>query len=137
MLLRSYDSRAPARVSLVAAAILAAGASVAGAVSLGHARTRSSPTARPRDARVVGNFEVCGGPAPGHCWPQKGFVKVVNSSHHVVAHQRTKASGHFAFQLRPGRYTLAARNTSGARWRQSVKAVAHQTTKANIVIPVP
>lgn len=135
-MLRSHNSRAPARVSVLAAAVLAAGGSIAGAVSLGHARAHSSPSARPRDARVVGIFEVCGGPAPGHCWPQKGSVKVVNSRHRVVAKQRTKASGHFAFQLRPGRYTLAARNTSGARWKQSVKAVAHKRTKANIIIPI-
>lgn len=96
--------------------------------------TEKTPAA---DARAIGVFESCGGPPPGRCYPQHGSVSVINSRRRRVARERVSATGHFSFELRPGRYTLVARNTAGVRWSRSLKAVAHKATRANIVIPFP
>ncbi len=88
-----------------------------------------------RDAHVVGKFEACGGPPPGHCWLQKtGTVSAIRDPSHRVVATRRLTDGRFSFHLLPGKYTLAAR---GQPWRTTVHAVAGRTTRANIVIPIP
>jgi hypothetical protein len=87
-----------------------------------------------RNARVVGAIRLCGGPAPGRCFSQDGFVSVLDSQHHLVSSQHTRHA-RFSFNLAPGAYTLEAK-TGGTARRVTVLAQAHKTTKANIVIPI-
>jgi hypothetical protein len=88
-------------------------------------------------ARLVGSFELCGGPAPGRCYPQHGKVEVVKSDGRVVASTPVSRSGHFVITVAPGHYTLIGINTARVRWRAFVTAVAGRTTKTGVSIPFP
>ena len=88
-----------------------------------------------RDARVVGKYESCGGPAPGHCYPLEGSVLVLNPRGQVIAGQRI-VRGRFSFRLVPGSYTLVPDKPDRLP-RQSVRAVAHQTRTVNIDLAIP
>ena len=91
-----------------------------------------------RDAHVVGKYEACGGPYPGHCWLQRtGTVSASRGPRHRVVAVQRLADGRFSFHLPPGKYTLTAVNSAGARWHTIVNAVAGKTTRANIIIPIP
>lgn len=84
------------------------------------------------DARVAGVVKLCGGPA-NHCFTEKISVFVANARRGVVA-SAIRTNGRFSFAVPPGQYTVTARD--GVLGRRSVNAVAHKTTRVNIIINI-
>jgi hypothetical protein len=84
------------------------------------------------DARVTGVVKLCGGPTD-RCFTERISVFVANARRGVVA-SALRTNGRFSFAVPPGRYTVTARD--GVLGRRSVNAVAHKTTRVNIIINI-
>jgi hypothetical protein len=85
-------------------------------------------------ARVVGTVRRCGGPSPGRCTLQHARVSMLSAGHGIVA-RGTTWRGHFAFRVRPGRYTVVAM-TDGMRLRRLVRARARAVLTLSLVFDV-
>ena len=90
------------------------------------------------DALILGRLMHCGGAFPGRCVLDKNRVVVsaFNAQHHLVAKEWV-TNGHFSFLLRPGRFTLRARDPGPFVVVKHVRAKAHRTVHTTVVFPVP
>ncbi len=140
-----------ARRAWIVSIVLAALGALAAGLTVG-----ASAAARParRTAVVSGYVELCGGPAPGHCWKGKiGFceaptgcvtsdrVAAVNASGRRVATQKLHHA-RFKLHLVPGRYTIellgdGKRVHGQVMQRKKVRARAHRTTTVRFLFSVP
>jgi hypothetical protein len=101
-------------------------------LALATSGTAATSTTTAVDALVVGKLIAC---HPGHgglhcfVW-EHATVSAYSSEHRLVARE-TVTNGHFAFLVRPGRFTLVTKSPPG---RRSVTAKAHTTVHTNIDI---
>ncbi len=131
--------------------LLAALATLAAGLMVGN-----SAAARPTrgSAVVSGYVEVCGGPAPGHCWKEPiGFceapkgcvtsdrVAAVNASGRRVATQKLHHA-RFKLHLVPGGYVIellgdGKRVHGQVMQRKKIWAQAHRPTTVRFLFAVP
>lgn len=112
------------------------GAVVAGAIAAAAiVPAFAGASGRPGDAHVAGVVRDCGGPAPGHCFAETGFISARNSAGHITARQHL-SKGRYSLALTPGRYRLVVKSGGGPVAKRSVTVRAHHTTRKNIIISI-